>query len=322
MPKRRRHAARGLPVLLACLFACAPQPQARPEARAVPLHQADGTTPPPERLGRLRLLGAYELRSPDRDFGGISGAALAGDRLLLLSDRSRLFELAWPADPPDGPFSAALVTERQLAAAGGQPLDAEALVLEPDGSLLVADEGSGRLLPFAAGSAAPRGSPRQLPGAFAEPRATNDGAEAVTRLPDGSLLAISEGAWAGGDLHAAVRLGEGGPVALRYRAAEGFSPTDADAAGEHLFVLERRVSLFGGWQARVVAVRLADLPDRAGSVIEGEELALISGPELGENYEALVVRAVTDGAYRLVVVSDDNLNALQRTQLLDLSWAP
>jgi hypothetical protein len=144
----------------------------------------------------------------------------------------------------------------------------------------------------------------------------------LARLPDGSLLAISEGAWTGGDLHAAVRLGEGGAVALRYRAAEGFSPTDADAAGEHLFVLERRVSLFGGWQARLVAVRVADLPDRAGAVIEGEELALISGPELGENYEAISVRAVTDGGYRLVVVSDDNLNALQRTQLLELSWAP
>ncbi|HEX6011336.1 MAG TPA: esterase-like activity of phytase family protein [Geminicoccaceae bacterium] len=322
MPKRR-HAARGLPVLLACLVACAPQPQARPEVRAIPLNQSDGATPPPERLGRLRLLRAYELRSSDRDFGGISGAALDGERLLLLSDRSRLFELAWSVDPPGGrSFSAVLTAERQLAAAEGQPLDAEALVLEPDHSLLVADEESGRLLRFAAGSVEPQDPPRQLPGAFAEPHAANDGVETVARLTDGSLLAISEGAWAGGDLHAAVRLGEDGPVALRYRAAEGFSPTDADAAGEHLFVLERRVSLFGGWQARVVAECLADLPDREGGVIEGEELALISGPELGENYEALAVRAVTDGSYRLVIVSDDNLNALQRTQLLELRWVP
>jgi hypothetical protein len=321
MPKRR-HAARGLPVLLACLLACAPQPQARPEVRAVPLHRADGAAPPPERLGRLRLLRAYELRSPDRDFGGISGAALDGERLLLLSDRSRLFELAWPADPPGGPFSAALVAERELGSVGERQLDTEALALEPDGSLLVADEQFGQLLLFATGSAEPQGPPRQLPGAFAEPRAANNGVETVARLADGSLLAISEGAWAGGSLHAAVRLGEGGPVALRYRAAEGFSPTDAGAAGEHLFVLERRVSLFGGWQARVAAVRLADLPDREGGVIEGEELALISGPELGENYEALAVRTATDDGYRLVVVSDDNLNALQRTQFLELSWAP
>ena len=322
MPKCRRHAARGSPVLLACLIACAPQPQARPEVRAILLHQEDRATPPPERLGQLRLLGAYELRSSDRDFGGISAAALDGERLLLLSDRSRLFELAWPPAPPGGPFSAALTATRQLASSGGRPLDAEALVLEPDGSLLVADEESGWLLPFAAGSAEAQGPPRQLPGAFAEPRAANDGVEAAARLPDGSLLAISEGAWAGGDLHAAVRLGEDGPVALRYRAAAGFSPTDADAASEHLFVLERRVSLFGGWQARVVAERLVELPDREGGVIEGEELALISGPELGENYEALAVRAITDGGYRLVVVSDDNLSALQRTQLLELSWAP
>ena len=50
---------------------------------------------------------------------------------------------------------------------------------------------------------------------------------------------------------------------LRYRAKAGFLPTDAEVAGDQLFVLERRLSLLGGWQARIVAVPLAGLPTAA-----------------------------------------------------------
>ena len=67
---------------------------------------------------------------------------------------------------------------------------------------------------------------------------------------------------------------------------------------------------------------VAELPDRADDVIERVELATISGPVLGENYEGLTVRRVDDGGYALIVVADDNFNGMQRTQLLELRWRP
>ena len=156
--------------------------------------------------------------------------------------------------------------------------------------MLVGDEEYGRVLSYAPGASAPAEAARQLPGLFAAHRRTNEGLETLAKLPDGSLLAISEGAWAGDDLHAVEWLRQGGALPLRYRSAAGFRPTDAAVAGDRLFVLERRLSLFGGWQNRIVTLPVADLPDRADDVIEPVELATISGPVLGENYEGLTVQ--------------------------------
>jgi hypothetical protein len=317
-PMRKLFTLLWLALLLPCA-ACARQPLAGPATIAVqPLDSAKA--PLPERLGHLRLEGAWSLRGPAATFGGISAARWDGERLLLLGDRSRLFELAWPPHAPGRPFAARVLEEQALADRHGQPLDAEAMVLLPDGTRLVGDEGAERLLRFPPGQGrAARGpAPRLVDLATAAPM--NEGVEALTRLPDGGLLAIREGEGDDG-LHPAVRMSGESAQPLRYRAADGFRPTDADVAGAHLFVLERRVSLFGGWQARITATPLAALPREPGGIVAGQELARLAGPELGENYEALAVRQDA-GAYRFLVVADDNFSPLQRTLLLELSWSP
>lgn len=309
-----------LAFLLPASTACTPRPLAAGPAlvRAGPLGSAQA--PLPERLGRLALDGAWALSGAAASFGGISAARWDGSRLLLLGDRSHLFVLGWPAHARGQPFTAPILEERALADRRGRPLDAEALVLLPDGARLVADEGQDRLWRFAPGRERPEGAGRPLPELALADASGNEGVEALALLPDGDLLAIREAA--GGDgLHPAVRLGGRTAQRLRYRAAEGFRPTDADAAGDHLFVLERRVSLLGGWQARIVTVSLADLPHDPGGIVTGRELAALSGAQLGENYEALAVRKEGD-AYRLLVVADDNFNPLQRTLLLELRWRP
>jgi hypothetical protein len=306
-------------LLLPCLACAQPSPPAaRPEIRGELIGSAQDRLP--ERLGLLDLEGAWALTGTTPAFGGISGIRHDGGRLLLLSDRSRLFVLAWP--PADGrPFTAAILEERALAGADGRPLDAEALAVLPDGRLLVADEGRNRLELFAADGTRATAS-RPVAGLASGGGTPNEGLEALTVLPDGSWLALREGSAEDGSWHPAVWLRGDAPEPLRYQAAAGFMPTDADVAGDQLFVLERRLSLLGGWQARVVAIPLASLRDRPGGPIVGRELATLSGRLIGENYEGLAASRGEDGAYRLLVIADDNLNALQQTLLLALRWRP
>ena len=122
--------------------------------------------------------------------------------------------------------------------------------------------------------------------------------------------------------HVAVTVGEDGLRTLAYRAGEGFQVTDADVAGDWLLVLERRLSLLGGWQGRIVALPMAEVAAAGDGPLAGRELALIAGPILGENYEGLAARAAADGSIELIVVADSNFNAYQRTTLLELRWRP
>lgn len=310
-------AATLLVVALAVPSACAHQPRVRPEVRGEPTGE-----PKAERVGQLRLVGAWSLQATIPDFGGISAAALEGDRLWLLSDRSRLFSLDWPELVPVGPFGATMLSQEELRLGDGQELDAEALVLLPDGSRIVADEARGWLVRFLAGDARPAERPWPVAG-LGDDQGTNQGLETVARLPDGSLLAIGEAEDGGPDRHRAMRLADdySSTLAQLYRSRPGFRPTDAAVAGAHLFVLERSVSLLGGWRARIVAVPLSDVPGHPDGVIEGRELATLSGPTLGENHEALVAVAAGAG-YELLVLADDNFSPLQRTLLVALTWSP
>lgn len=308
----RRLAVPSLCLALTVPMACAHPPVARPEAGAEPVPIAA------PRLGELDLEGAWRLQANVPAFGGISAARISGDRLLLLSDRSRLFELGWREPPVAERWTAPLLGQRTLTAPGGEPLDAEALSVLPSGRLLVADEATGRLLSFAKGA---ESSTTQAPtiAGFGPSLGVNEGLEALDRLPDGSMLILREGEDGEPGRHRAARLDGEGKQELRYRSSPGFKPTDLAVAGAWLFVLERRVSLLGGWQTRIVAVALDRLPAHEGGLIEGHELARLSGSSLSENYEALTVLPEPWG-FRLLIVSDDNFSPFQETLLLMFAW--
>lgn len=272
--------------------------------------------------GRLELTAAFELRSSDPRFGGLSALLVDGDRLLTLSDRGRLWSATLRLDGT-GRLTGLGGWRVQELGEQGQPPDSESLARLPSGRVVVGLEGSHAVAEF--DPRQPRASmlpARPLPAPL-DGSPPNEGVEALVDLPDGWLLAISEGRVNGGE-HAAVAWAEGKrPVVLGYRAALGFAPTGADRLGRTLLVLERRASVLGGLEARIVEVDLGTVSLAAGAVIQGRELArLDAAGGFGENYEGIAILRDPRGRLSVLVVSDDNFSALQRTLLLQLRWSP
>lgn len=266
----------------------------------------------------VELVAGFELQSGDPRFGGFSGIASDGATLWLLSDRSVLWQAELALGGPaavvrlDG-WSAGPITPD---AADRGALDSEALALDADGAPVVGFEQDGslrRLEPDGAGGWTTR---RLHDGPLVAAAPSNRGLEALTELGDGSFLALWEGAGAG--IAQGARFGPDGATPVAYRAAPGFSPVGAALAGDRVLVLERSVGLLTGWQTRVTAIE----PDGWGSAapLVGRELLRIGAGRLAENYEGITSLASADGGRLLLLISDDNQSALQRTLLLVFRW--
>ena len=209
----------------------------------------DGRQPLPAGIGALDCSGAFELRSAEPHFGGISGAGSTAE-LLLLSDRSRLFELAWPT--PDA-ASRSRSPPSALVDGRGRPLDAEALAGRAATCSWPTRRRGGLLLRPRRSAEDQAARRRRLRGAAPRTRGWRPWRSCRTARCWRSPREV----WRRRS-HAAALLRWRGR-APGYRAATASCSTDADVAGDRLFVLERRLSLLGGWQGRVVAVPLAEL---------------------------------------------------------------
>jgi hypothetical protein len=299
---------------LLCLAACSGGVTAAGSTvRVQPVPLPDALRRSPD-LGELRLATAYQLSSDDPAFGGLSGLLIEDGGLLALSDRAMLFH-ARVALAPDGTLQPPRGWWAEPVGDSARD-DTESLSRLTDGSLVASAESPVRLVPF--GGEAPLLAQR-LAEAFPDtPR--NEGVEGLATMPDGSLFAVAEAG--NGDLHQAALVGTSGTLRFRYRTAPGFKPTGADRSGNWLLVLERRFSLLGGFESRIVALDIGrDLP-KAGGIASGRELARLGPANLPENYEGLAVTPGPDGRLAIFIVADDNFIPLQRTLLLQLWWTP
>lgn len=287
-------------------------------------------------VGRLAFKGGLRLTARSPEFGGFSGAAISADgsRLLAMSDRG-----AWLTARLDYDDAGTLIGlgDARLAAmapptAGqaGVLFDPESLIMLPDGALLVATERKHRLLRYAprdhkAVQALDLDADRLAtwqargltpPKDFAD-MTRNSGIEALVRLADGRVLAIEEGGEAAPDLASrAWLIGLDGKAArLSVARSARFRPTDAGLLPNgDVLLLERRYTKLGGVAARL---RLIDKDAiRPGATLDGVEIATLVPPINVDNMEALAIRTTADGRARLLMMSDDNFSALQRTLIL------
>jgi hypothetical protein len=304
-------------------------------AREVPL---DRGRPEKAAVGPLRFLGGLEIVGGDR-VGGLSGLWIdpAGERFVAVGDTGLVVDGRLRIDAGGRLAGIAEVRARPLPVEEGvsrrkRRTDAEDLARLADGSWLVTLERDHRILRYSAGDRGPEGTPTPLPSPPGmEDAPENGGLEALTRLSDGRLLVLEEGeddgrqerrAWITG----AGITGVGSPKdavprsaadwqPLAYRAAPRYRPTGiAPLPDGGVLVLERRVSLLGGWSSRLV--RVAPQQVRTGAVIEGEELARLESPLLNDNFEGIATRPGPAGETLVYLISDDNFSSLQRTYLL------
>jgi hypothetical protein len=308
----------GIGVLCAC--------QARPDeplvvrSSPVPLQEDQ---PDRARLGPLRFEAGFALGSADPRFGGFSGLWIAPDgrELMMVSDRGTI----WRAGLDHAGDRLVGLTDWQAIDLGriqGEPggrLDAEALAADAD-DLIIAVEGREPLRRVA--RAAPGAPAQPMPGAAglteAGAKAGNAGIETLTALPEGGLLAISEGVLDRPGQLAAWRIDGDRVERLTYALSDGFVPTGADWLDDRVYLVERRLSLLdGGFASRLSVLDLAQIGP--GAVLDGRELARLARPMISENFEGIAVRRGADGRILLYLISDDNFSVFQRTLLLEFS---
>lgn len=306
-------------------LAAGPGPSSQIEITCIPVPM-DPSKTSVVTIGKLRFMGGLDLRSPHRNFGGWSDLRVesGGAGLIAISDRGFWLRSKLVQDKTGSLMS---LSEGELAPMldrKGKPLrspfsDAESMVQTAEGWIL-SYEGEHRLelysgeWPF---TVAPMVVPSP-PGLASAPK--NQGIEASVALTDGSLVFFTEGLKAEGGLRAWIRHSGGDYLAFVYVPAPGFAPTAATRlpSGD-IVVLERRLSISEGWQARIVRVDAGSI--EGGARIVGEELALISKPLTVDNYEGISAMASPDGRGTLLyILSDDNFNLFERTLLLQFSY--
>jgi len=279
-------------------------------ATALPLNERD---PSARRVGAMRYLAGWALTADHANFGGFSGLVVSKDgRLTAISDRGDWLEADLDLDAASPlanarmrPFSADATGQEKAA------LDSESVIAVGDG-FLVAFEGKHRLVDVAADrTTAP--SPLTAHMDFTGV-ADNSGLEAITFAGD-YLFALRE---RGLDVQGRLRgwlVSAAGSEPVYFRPPANYSPTDAATmANGDVLVLLRRYSPLDGVSAKVVRLRGMDIVP--GATLEGEELLHLEPPHSVDNMEGLDVIERPGELPVVVMISDDNFRASQRTLLL------
>ncbi|MFF7206024.1 esterase-like activity of phytase family protein [Streptomyces sp. NPDC008141] len=290
-----------------------------------------------------------KTRFQDTFVGNFSALAVDRDgQIAALSDRSELFRLRGTGLRPSGVV--------RLADESGAPLDSEGLVVERDGSRLVASETEpsvrrysrhgkilGRLPVPDALQVAPAG--RATRNATFEGLTLDSGGRRLVAAMEGAISGDAPGivrlqSWHRDSPRHAFRLA----AQYGYRTDTALGVSEITATGDgRLLVLERgftagvgntvRLYLADTARARDVSgvenltgqpdVRLADktlLADLADCPSLGAPAKQPQPNPLLDNIEALAVAGHTrDGRLRLLLASDDNANAAQITRFYRLT---
>lgn len=257
------------------------------------------------------LAGAWELTSPDPNFGGLSGLALQDETTLLaVTDAGGWVALGLEGAAPSAAAIGYMRGADGKFLSGKTENDAEALALM-NGIAFVSFERDFRIEAFAVGTCGASAKAveiAKLP-AVHEGRTLdgNEGPEALTLTPEGTLRFGYEGA-----------AGSVSPIGdvLADGLAFWSGDTAANPDGFALVAMDT-ISLPGGEARGIYLYRAFDPLRGARSVLvwgpgAADSLSL-SRPVMTDNFEGLAVRMLETGKLRVWIVSDNNFSKQQRT---------
>jgi len=264
----------------------------------------------------LEHVGSHTWRNDGaKDFGGLSGIEVFDDgrRFVAIGDRGIIVrgEITRKTGRITG-IDAGPVT--RLTRPDGQPLksggrDAEGLARADDGTLFVSFEGYNRVSRIEPGETRLHWikPPRDFKGLQG-----NSGLEALALDPSGRPITLPERSGAL-DRPFPVYRYDGARWSLPYRLRREppFLPVGADLGPDgRLYLLERHFTGLA-FETRVRSFAIGD----AGLSDERELLRTSGGRH--DNLEGISAWRDGDGAIRLTMISDDNFNLLQRTELVE-----
>lgn len=283
-------------------------------------------------VGRLDWRGGLELDIDEDWFGGLSALEIdpAGKEMIALSDRGHWVRLTLEHDARGYLVAAKQSGSGALRGVGNRVFrskkerDSESLARLTDGSYVVSFELRHRLLYYPAAVPPFSAAPRWLvppPGIYGAP--ANGGIEALTSFGNNLLFALSEDR----RLEEGINLGWLGDgrhwTPLRYRPGNGYRPTGAARLPDgDILVLERRLTMLGGFSARIAQLPQAAIVTAAKApqhILEGDEVARLQAPVNIDNFEGITAHRAANGETLVYLVSDDNFFALQRTLLLSFA---
>lgn len=309
--------------MLAHLAFTAPSNAQTVTVERVPLDTED---PRRDRVGGLIWRGGLEITVRDDRFGGLSGLHVSPDgrRMTAVSDRghwvtARLKYRNGELVDLDR-LKIDVLKQPNGAGVKGRRRDAEAIAATGNGGLLVAFERRHRIVEYAGDKNSPFGGKVRRLGFPATARLPyNEGLEALTRLCDGRLFALSEGQRVG--THSLRGwIGDGREwrdfdYIYRTDADLDFRPTGATTLDNcDVLLVERFFGLPGGVRARITRVP----GDRIipGASLRGETVATLGPPLTVDNMEGIAARRGGAGETLVYLISDDNFSGFQRTLLM------
>ncbi|HYY37318.1 MAG TPA: esterase-like activity of phytase family protein [Xanthobacteraceae bacterium] len=302
------------------------------EIQAEPISGFDIRDPSRRQFGLLEFRGGLVLRSPDKNFGGLSAIRVAADgaHFISLTDRGWWFRgrLLYAGTRPSGIADAEMAP---ILGADGRPLaargwyDTESIAVDGD-TLYVGIERVHQIVRFNYGKEGllARGRPIELPPALRSLPA-NRGLEALAFVPKGlplagTLIAISERALDEAGNIGAFLIGGPTPGGFAVKRNSNYDITDAALLpGGDVLLLERRFGWDSGLGVRMRRIALADI--KPGALVDGP---ILFDADLGyeiDNMEGLSVHRSASGETVLTLVSDDNFSTVQRTLLLQFMLA-
>jgi hypothetical protein len=286
----------------------------------VPLNPHDAAQ---QTTGALTYMGGIELKSPHRAFGGLSGVTISADgrRIVAVSDRGNWFRARLELDESGrltGLTDPAIfaMQDRNKVPLRGHMADAEALLQEGGGRVLVAFERVHRLWRYSLLAGLDEAEPHDYPAPPDLRQAPpNQGIEAMTRLSDGRLVLLTED-YVDSENRRRGWVSEGPryhPIWMWVR--DRFKPTDMTRLPNgDVLLLERRFTVVGGIAARLSVIRAGTIqPD---AVLEPRVIATLQPPLTVDNMEGIAATPGPGVTTDIYILSDDNFKSIQRTLLL------